>query len=354
VTGDYGPLREAFASLGAAGSFRACFAHDDPSRRSRLDWPAFAALVRLLATEESFGLTLCVALHVGVFIPMVWDLATPEARAGVLDAALDGRVAGAIAMTDAGVSGSDLLGTRTAVAFRGDRCVEVTGEKAYVTHVPGADYAAVLARSREGRHFSNFCALLVPLRAPGVAVSELDMAVMRPAPVGRIGLDRVSLPATMLLGRRGLGLRHFTDYVAHERLVGGVWAAAVLERCLTGARRAAGERIVGEASLWESPAARQRLAGAMVSQRMLQSAVDVAVGRAAEGALSPLDCNVVKAAAPRVAEEVVGVCLQLQGARGLERGSRLLQLLVDFRTFGVGGGATETALEAVAAGWASP
>jgi alkylation response protein AidB-like acyl-CoA dehydrogenase len=348
--GDYRRLREAFARLGAEGFYRACFAHQDPSRGCRLHWPAFATLVGELATGSDFGLTLCVALHVGVFVPLVWDLASPEARARVLDDALDGRVAGAIAATDAGVSGSDLPGTRTTVVF-GESGLEVTGAKEYIAHVPGADYAALLARWRDGRHFANFCALLVPLAGEGISVEELPMAVMRPAPVGRIRLDRARLPADLLLGRRGLGLRHFVDYIAHERLAGGVWAAAVLERCLADARRAAAARTVGEASLWENPAVRQRLARAVVSCRLLRSAVDAAIDRACDGRPRALDCNVVKAAAPGVAEEVVGACLQLEGARGLERGSALLRLLVEFRTFGVGGGATETALEAVAASW---
>ncbi|HXM56987.1 MAG TPA: acyl-CoA dehydrogenase family protein, partial [Candidatus Dormibacteraeota bacterium] len=154
-------------------------------------------------------------------------------------------------------------------------------------------------------------------------------------------------------GRRSLGLRHFMDAIAHERLVGGVWAVAVLERCLADAQRAAARRTVGEATLWENASVRQRLARAVVRLRLLQSAVDAAVERAADGGPRALDCNVVKAAVPDVAEEVVGLCLQLEGARGLESDSRLLRLLVEFRAFGIGGGTTETALEAVAAEWAA-
>jgi len=348
---DYGSLRETFTRLGREGFFRACFDHQDHGARCRLRWPTFATLIRELATGSDFGLTLCVALHVGVFVPMVWDLASPEARADILDDALDGAVAGAIATTDAGVSGSDLMGVQTSVRL-GDTVHEVTGVKEYVTHVPGADFVAMLARWRDGRHFANLCALLVPLRSPGVTVTAIDMAVMRPAPIGRIALDRVRLRPAMLLGRRSLGLRHFMDAIAHERLVGGIWAAAVLERCLREAQRSAAARILGDASLWGNPAVRQRLAKAVVGLRLLQSAVDAAVDRASNGALLSLDCNVVKAAVPAVAEEAVGVCLQLEGARGLESASRLLRLYVEFRAFGIGGGTTETALEAVAAEWA--
>ena len=348
---DYQRLRETFAHLGREGFFRACFDHQDHGVSARLRWPTFATLIRELATGGDFGLTLCVALHVGVFVPMVWDLASPEARAGILDGALDGTMAGSIAVTDAGVSGSDLLGTRTSVRFEGSH-LEVTGAKEYVTHVPGADHVALLARWRDGRHFASFCALLVPLASAGVTTAVIDMAVMRPAPIGRIVLDGVRLPQTMLLGRRSLGLRHFMDAIAHERLVGGIWASAVLERCLADAQRSAAARIIGEATLWENPAVRQRLARAVVRLRLLQSAVEAAVDRAANGGPRALDCNVVKAAAPDVAEEVVGLCLQLEGARGLESDGRLRRLLVDFRTFGIGGGATETALEAVAAEWA--
>jgi len=51
-------------------------------------------------------------------------------------------------------------------------------------------------------------------------------------------------------------------------------------------------------------------------------------------------------------ERVIGTCLQLRGAQGLEAESPLLRLLNDFRVFGIAGGSTETMLDMIAELWA--
>jgi len=52
-------------------------------------------------------------------------------------------------------------------------------------------------------------------------------------------------------------------------------------------------------------------------------------------------------------ERLIGTCLQLHGAQGLQSNSDLLQCLKEFRAFGIGGGSTETMLELVADLWSS-
>ncbi|HEY0605654.1 MAG TPA: acyl-CoA dehydrogenase family protein, partial [Herpetosiphonaceae bacterium] len=157
-----------------------------------------------------------------------------------------------------------------------------------------------------------------------------------------------------MLGRKELGISYFLQHIAVERLSGGIWAVAVAEHCLEEAQRYAAERVIGEETLWERSAVRHRIAQAVVQVTLLRSLVEQALVATDETRLvDPFSSAVIKAAVAPAMESVIGTCLQLQGARGLEADSPLLRLLNEFRVFGVAGGSTETMLDVVGELWAT-
>lgn len=338
--------------LGAAGFFASCLRHDAPSSQVPLEVGFFRVLIEELAKTGCFGLTLSVSMHVGVFTPLVARLAHPAQRDALVARATAGEILGTLAATELESAGSDLMGMQTAAEFR-DGGIVLTGAKHYITNAAVADCAVVFARWRPGRHFTNFCALLVPLEAPGVERARIPMAVMTSAAVSRMCFAGVELPPTGLLGRKELGIRYFLEHIAFERLSGGIWAVAAAEQCLEEAQRHAHARVVGEETLWERGSVRHRVAEAVVQVTLLRGLVDrVVEGARRTGTLEPLESAVMKASLGPCMESVIGRCLQLQGARGLEADSLLLRLLNDFRVFGVAGGSTETMLDVIAEQWA--
>jgi alkylation response protein AidB-like acyl-CoA dehydrogenase len=344
--------REVFARLGARGLIAACIPPTSDDRAAvSLDLQRFAVLVEEVARARCFGLLLGIAIHVGVVLPFLSRLGSPRLKEQWLPRALSGESLGAIAATEPGVAGSDLLGIQAAVERTGDGLI-LSGEKSYVTNIPGADLMVVLARWRAGRHFSNLVALAVPANAPGVRCERTPLAVMRTAAVGRVGFDKVALAPDAVLGRKELGMAYFQEHIAVERLTGGIWAAAAAEDLLAQAQQRCASRRVGEETLWDRGAVRQRLAAAVVQTSMLRALVDQAVARSgARGRVDLLDAAIIKAATAPVVESTAGLCLQLQGAEGFLEGSPLLRLVNDFRVFGVAGGTTETMLEVVADLW---
>lgn len=347
--------REVIARLGQEGLLAACLTDGAPSRRSgALRLEHLAVLVEEVARAGCFGLLLGLAIHVGVFLPMVNRLGSPGQRERVIAGGAAGALLGGIAATEPGVAGSDLLGIQTRIDREGDRLF-LTGEKAYITNVPGADHLVVLARWRPERHFASLAAVLVPLDAPGVAVERIPLAVMRVAAVGRVAFDRVALDADAVLGRKELGLAYFQDHIATERLMAGVWAGAVAEDVVDQTRQLCASRRVGEETLWERSAVRQTIGRSLVQLSLLRALVDRGLRRAVErGGVDPLDAALVKAAAAPTMESILGDCLQLHGAAGLVEGSPLLRAWNELRVFGVAGGSTETMLDQVAELWRGP
>jgi alkylation response protein AidB-like acyl-CoA dehydrogenase len=346
--------REVVRSLGQKGFFAPCIdlAAAPHARAIPLHFPMFRILIEELAKTQCFGLTLTISMHVGVFMPLVARLADVAVREQVLTAALRGECLGTLAATELAVAGSDFMGMETTAQISADQ-LRLDGQKHYITNAAVADYVIVFAHWRPGRHFTNVCALLVPTDLPGIQRSRLEMAVMKTAVISQIAFDRVELAPHYLLGRKEFGMRYFLEHIAVERLSGGIWAVAVAEQCLEEAQRAATERVVGEETLWGRGAVRHKIAQAVVQTTVLRGLVDQVLLRTEQQrTIDPFDSAVIKAAVAPAMELVIGTCLQLQGAHGLEAHSPLVRLLNDFRVFGVAGGSTETMLDVIADLWA--
>src|ERR1043166_1090026 len=321
------PRRDFVTVLGRQGFFAGLLTGSSDAEKPPIwpiDIPSFAALIEQLALTRHWGLTLGIALHAGVFLPMVARLAPPDRRNVLVQAAAAGEVLGTVAVTDGHAAGSDFLGMGTTATFDGP-VIRLSGEKTFITSATIAEYAVVFARWRPGRHFTNFCALLVPIQDPRVSCEPISMDVLRGAGIGRLRFDNVLLPAHALLGRREFGMRYFLEHVSMERLVAGVWAVAVAEQCLRETQRYAVERCIGAETLWHRGAVRQRFARALVDFVQHRALVDETIQSAGNGPLDSLRATVIKAAVPELMERLIGTCLQLHGAQGLQSNSDLLQ-----------------------------
>lgn len=342
--------RAIICELGQQGFFRACLHATD--LKQPLQMRMFRILIEELAKTYCFGLTLTISMHVGVFLPLIIRLAQPQLRATVIEQALDGDILGTIAITEDVAAGSDFMGMASTVHYEDDTLV-LHGQKHYITNAAVADYVVTFARWRTGRHFANFSAILVPTAHADVHCVPIPMAIMKTAVISHIDFKQVRLPAHYMLGRKEFGMRYFLQHITTEHVSGGIWAAAVAEQCLVQAQRNAFQRHIGTETLWEKSSVRHRIAQAVTQITMLRTLVNHVIEKTVEqGTIDTLDSAVLKAAVAPMMETVIGTCLQLQGAHGLEAESPLLRLLNEFRVFGIAGGSTETALDIIAEQWA--
>lgn len=350
------PAADLVRGLGAEGFFEPCVPDadraDGGAGRLPVDLRYLRILVEELARTGCFGLTLTVGMHTGVFLPAVARLGTGAVRDEVLAGGRRGELIGTVAATEADVAGSDIAGMTTTVDVGDDRVV-VDGHKHWITSGAVADHAIVFGRSRPGRHAASFTAVLVPTGRDGVRREPLEMAVMRANAVGRLEFDHAEVGRDHVLGRPGFGFRYFLDHIAVERLTGAAWAVVVAEDRLAEAQRHAQDRSIGTETLWDRGAVRHRVARAAVRLAQLRALTDASFAAAHDaGRVDQYASAVLKAAVPDAMEDVIGLCVQLHGAAALAAGSPLLQLLNDFRVWGVAGGSTETMLDVVAEGWA--
>ncbi|GAA5078413.1 acyl-CoA dehydrogenase family protein [Streptomyces similanensis] len=344
VTGEPADGRTLIHALGAAGVVKDCLSATDLRQPLRL--PILRTVLAGLTGRVPNGAQLALLLHLSTVTPLTLRLAGAE-RAGPL---VRGTATAALAATDSGAPGSDLSGLTTTVRRHEDALV-VDGRKTWITGARWADNFLVLARHRPGRHFSDFCLVMVPADAQGVSIEPVETPLMAGAGLGSLTLDGVRLPAHAMLGRPGRGMTAFTEQMGAERLAGGMWTVSLCRRLLAAAAADAARRSLAGRTLWAESAVRQRLAALFARVRLLEALVDDITARATATGRFPLsDTAVVKAAVGTLAGDVADTCLHLDGADGLTARSELLRTAQDVRAFGVAGGSTETMLELIADG----
>ncbi|WP_243754515.1 acyl-CoA dehydrogenase [Labedaea rhizosphaerae] len=302
-------------------------------------------LGRLLAeVDERFavGATLAVCVQLATVLPVLATGGGPAAPA--LRRALAGEAVVGLAATDAG-TGSDLTALDTQVRLGGDE-LEVTGTKRWITNATAAEHFLVLARHRAGRHFTNFTWVLVPVSAPGVAVTPADTELFTGSGVGHVRFDRVRLPVDHVVGRPGRGLPSFGRHIGTERLAGALWAVALCRRTLAATLRRLSARPHGDGVLWDLDGIRHRFAACLVELRQLDALTRELGDRITSGHDSGA-AALLKAAVGRAVPQVLGECAQLQGAEGFTAGGART-LGAQAGIFAVGGGVTEVVLGAVA------
>ncbi|MEU8569891.1 acyl-CoA dehydrogenase family protein, partial [Streptomyces pathocidini] len=181
---------------------------------------------------------------------------------------------------------------------------------------------------------------------PGVTARPADSALFASSGVGDVEFDGVRLGLEHLVGRTGMGLPAFARHIATERLAGALWGTALCRRALEDTHRHLTTRAHGDGTLWELDAVRQRFAACLVRVRELH-ALSRQLGDRVAYAYDTGAAATLKAAAGATVGHVLGECAQLWGAAGFTTGG-IQETRAQAALFGIGGGATEVVLSAVA------
>lgn len=333
---DTATARRVWHALGERGLLRELY--QDERGRVRVDLARARALFEAVDAHCTLGVTLSACVQASSALPALLAAGSGEAVRKVAEAAVRGELVVALAATDEAAAGSDLTALNTSVEIEGDR-LAVHGAKRWIVNTTSADSFLVLARHRPGTHFTSFATVLVPADAAGVSVEPADTRLFDGSGVGSVRFDRVRLDSGHLVGRPGQGLQGFVHGMVAERMVGGVWAAALLRRVLTGTHRSLTGSRRGARPLWDSEVVRHRFARCVLVQRRLD-----ALCRTASDAAHAM---VVKAAAAQAVDEVLAECAALSGADAFgTEGTHELRAAAAM--WGVAGGTTDTMLAGIA------
>jgi alkylation response protein AidB-like acyl-CoA dehydrogenase len=204
------------------------------------------AVVYLQVLEELARGWATIALSTSVHVLScsgIAEFGTDEQRKRFLPEMLGGATLGAYCLSESH-AGSDAGAMRTRAVRQGDEYV-ITGDKAWITHGPIADFMLVAARTgdQSQRGARGISAFLVDASAAGVSAGTPERKMgFRGSPTSQVHFDSVQVEADRRIGDEGQGFRIAMAALDAGRLGISACAVGLAQAALDTAADYAGQR----------------------------------------------------------------------------------------------------------------
>jgi acyl-CoA dehydrogenase len=232
-----------------------------------------------------------------------------------------------------------------ALALRADQDGDgwrLRGEKMWISNAPEADVYTVFARTTQDAGARGVTAFAVAGDADGLSGEHLDL--LAPHPIGRIRFDGVRVEPGDVLGEVDTGFRVAMRTLDLFRPSVGAFAVGLAQSAIDATLDHVSTRQVYGGPLADQQAVQHTiadLATQLQAARLLVYAAARTYDAGAPRAEITLSAAMAKLFATEAAQTIIDQCVQLHGARGLERGHLLERLYRDVRATRIYEGASE-------------
>jgi len=261
---------------------------------------------------------------------------------------VDGSVVAAFALSEPD-AGSDAAALELRAEADGDGW-RLSGEKMWISNAPQADVYTVFARTTPDAGARGVTAFAVAGDAAGLGGQHLDM--LSAHPIGRLTFDGVPVTPTDVLGEVDRGFAVAMRTLDLFRPSVGAFAVGMGQAAIDATLTHVQSRQMYGGRLSEQQAAMHKLADLATRLQAARLLVYAAASTYDEGAGDRGEVSqsaaMAKLFATETAQDVVDGCVQLHGARALERGHLLEHLYRDVRAPRIYEGASEVQLSIIA------
>ncbi|MEU3269547.1 acyl-CoA dehydrogenase family protein [Saccharomonospora sp. NPDC006951] len=299
---------------------------------------ALAVTEEILRAGGSGGLVASL-FTCGIAVPHLVEAGVEEQLATWVRPTLEGRLIGALAITEPD-GGSDVASVRTTARRDGDHYI-VNGAKTYITSGCRADYVTTAVRTGEqGAH--GISLLVVERGTPGFTVTRaLSKMGWHCSDTAELSYVDVRVPVENLVGAENTGFAQIATQFVAERLSLAVQAYATAQRALD---------LTVEWCRLRETFGRPLISRQLVQHKLTEMArkIDVArtytrhiAGRYVAGEEVVAEACFAKNTAVEAGEWVADEAVQLHGGLGYLNGTEVERHYRDMRILGIGGGTNE-------------
>lgn len=330
--------RPLVAAMGEHGLLRDLFGgarHEPPTDAAALQLCLLRETIAAVSAEAETALALQ-----GLGSYPILQSGTPETVRRWLPGVVEGTTVAAFALTEP-EAGSDAA----ALGLRADRDGagwRLTGEKLWISNAPEADVYTVFARTTQGAGARGVTAFAIAGSSAGLSGEHLDL--LSPHPIGRLVFDGVRVGPEDVLGDVDAGFRVAMRTLDLFRPSVGAFAVGMAQAALDATLDHVSARSAYGATLADQQAVRHTLADLATRLEAARLLVHTAA-RTYDGGGSRTEITksaaMAKLFATEAAQTIVDQCVQLHGARALQRGHLLERLYRDVRAPRIYEGASE-------------
>jgi isovaleryl-CoA dehydrogenase len=196
-----------------------------------LDFFASGLIVQAVARWNP-AIALSLLVHENLCMNNIVANASDELCRKYVPGMCEGRLIGALALTEPGAGSDALGGMRTRARREGDDYV-LDGTKLFITNGPIADVVLVYAKTDPERGAHGISAFLVETATPGFAVAQkLVKMGLRGSPTAELVFDGCRVPAENLVGEENRGVAVVMSGLDLERIGLAFLIVGMAERAL--------------------------------------------------------------------------------------------------------------------------
>lgn len=330
--------RELVATLGRLGLLRGLFggtADDEPRDAAAMQ----LCLLRESLAQVSGEAETALALQ-GLGSYPILQSGSPDLAGQWIPQVISGEAVAAFALSEP-EAGSD-AGALTLRAEPDGDGWRLHGEKIWISNAPDADIYSVFARTTPGGGARGVTAFAVPGNSRGLSGEPLEM--LSPHPIGRLVFDGVRVDPDAVLGEVDRGFAVAMRTLDLFRPSVGAFAIGMAQAALDATVRHVRERHAFGGPLAQQQSVAHRIAEMateLEASRLLVYAAASAYDAGREPDQQSRRAAMAKLYATEAAQRIVDGCVQLHGARALQRGHLLEHLYRDVRALRIYEGASE-------------
>lgn len=340
--GDF-PYRQVFREAAGLGLFGAKY--EEAYGGTGPDLVADAVISEELAGSGSGGVAAALGAHKDLGPYYVYRFGTEEQRQRWLTPAVEGRLIGALAVTEPG-AGSDVGGITTRAVRAGEGWV-LSGAKTFITNGAIADYAVVAAKTDPDAGNRGITLFVVDTALDGFSSSRVETVGWRTSHTGELHLDGVRVGNDARLGEMNEGFVCIMRNFQWERLGMALGAVAGSEETLRLAMAYADDRVAFGRPVSKFQAWRHRFADLATEIEAARSLTYHALRMVVAGEDATKEVSMAKWYSNELAWRVADEALQVHGGYGYMMEFPVQRAWRDARLGPIGGGTTEIMKEVI-------
>jgi acyl-CoA dehydrogenase len=304
------------------------------------EWYYNVVVIEELARAGTSGPGSGFMVHSEMVASYLLSYGSEEVKKRYLPKMVEGRMIGAIAMTEPG-AGSDLKSLRTTARRDGGDYV-INGQKIYISNGFNADIVVVAAKTDPSAGAKGVSLIAIETDQPGFKRGRLlEKIGLHAQDTAELFFDDVRAPVGNLLGEEGAGFGILMGKLAQERLVQSIRSISAIEAILEWTVAYTRERKAFGKTIADFQNTQFKLAELSAEAAALRVFVDRSIEAFFHGGLSGVDAAKVKLVASNLHCRTADECLQFFGGYGYVFEFPIARAFVDARVSKIAGGAVE-------------
>ncbi|MGH2748108.1 MAG: acyl-CoA dehydrogenase family protein [Actinomycetota bacterium] len=309
------------------------------------DLVADAVVTEELSGCGSGGVAAALGAHKDLATLYLFNFGTPKQHEQWLFPAIEGRLIGALGVTEPD-AGSDVAAISTSARRDGGDWM-LNGAKTFISNGAWADFVVVAAKTDPDAGHQGITLFVIESGTPGFTQRRVRMLGWRTGQTGELSFSDVRIPDSNRLGDEGTGFYAIMQNFAWERLVMALGQVASAQRIYELAKgyaldRTAFNRPVGKFQVW-----RHRFAD-MITRIEAGRAMTYNALRLMVAGEQPIrEVAMAKLYTSELAFHVADECVQVHGGYGYVTEFAAERALRDTRLGPIGGGTSEIMKEII-------